>query len=134
VARDHYGNILGAKSLTKMVVAAPKLAKAMAVYEAVVFCKEVGFFEIILEWDAKQVVDDVNSRSPKYDGSGRFVEGIIMEMQGLQRVSISHVSREANNIAHLLAKEASTKEMDCVWLEECPTFILNAVLRETLSS
>jgi hypothetical protein len=29
-------------------------------YEAAVFCKEVGFYEIILEGDAKQVVDDVN--------------------------------------------------------------------------
>jgi hypothetical protein len=42
------------------------------------------------------------------------VEGIIMEMQGLRQVSISHVGRDANNVAHLLAKEASTKEMDYV--------------------
>jgi ribonuclease HI len=55
VARDHSGNVLGAKSLTKRVVAAPKLAEAMAAYEAVIFCKDVGFYEIILEGDAKQV-------------------------------------------------------------------------------
>jgi hypothetical protein len=53
VARDIYGNVLGAKSLTKMVVAIPKLAEVIAAYEAVVFCKEVGFYEIILEGDAK---------------------------------------------------------------------------------
>lgn len=67
VARDFYGNVLGAKSLTKMVVVVPKLAEAMAAYKAMVFCKEVGFYEIILEGDAKQVVDDVNSRTPKHD-------------------------------------------------------------------
>jgi ribonuclease HI len=134
VARDHYGNVLGAKSLTKKVVAVPKLAEAMAAYEAVIFCKDVGFYEIILEGDAKQVVDDVNSRSPKQDVSGLFVEGIKMEMQELRGVSIAHVNREANNVAHLLAKEASTLEMDGVWLEECPNFILNAVLREILPS
>jgi ribonuclease HI len=106
----------------------------MAAYEAVIFCKDVGFYEIILEGDAKQVVDDVNSRSPKHDVSGLFVEGIRTEMQGLRGVTIAHVNREANNVAHLLAKEASTLEMDGVWLEECPTFILNAVLREILSS
>jgi hypothetical protein len=33
VARDSYGNVLRAKSLTKMVVAIPKLAEAMAAYE-----------------------------------------------------------------------------------------------------
>jgi hypothetical protein len=46
VARDNIGNVVGAKSLTKKVVAVPKLAEAMAAYEAVVFCKEVGFHEI----------------------------------------------------------------------------------------
>jgi hypothetical protein len=71
-------------------------------------------YDIILEGDAKQVVDDVNSRTPKHDVSGRFVEGIIMEMQGLRGVFISHVSRDANNVAHQLAKEASTKKVN--WL------------------
>jgi hypothetical protein len=33
--------------------------------------------------DAKQVVNDVNSRIPNHDVAGHFVEGIIMEMQGL---------------------------------------------------
>jgi ribonuclease HI len=133
VARNSIGNVLGAKSLTEKVVAIPKLAEAMAAYKAVVFCKEVGFYEIILEGDAKQVVDDVNSRTPNHDVAGHFVEGIIMEMQGLRQVSISHVGRYANNIAHLLVKEASTKEIDYVWLEDCPNFILHVVLREISS-
>jgi hypothetical protein len=54
----------------------------------VVFCKEVGFYEIILEGNAKLGVDDVNSRTPKHDASRLFVEGIIMEMQGLRGVSM----------------------------------------------
>jgi hypothetical protein len=54
----------------------------------VVFCKEVGFYEIILEGNAKLVVDDVNSKTPKHDASGLCVEGIVMEMQGLRRVSM----------------------------------------------
>jgi hypothetical protein len=83
VARNSIVNVLGAKSLTEKVVAIPKLAEAMAAYEAVVFCKEVGFYDIILEGDAKQVVDDVNSRTPNQNVAGHFVEGIIMEMQGL---------------------------------------------------
>jgi hypothetical protein len=133
VVRDSIGNVLRAKSLTKKVVAIPMLAEAMVAYEAVVFCKEVGFYEIMLEGDVKQVVNDVNSRTPNHDVAGHFVEGIIMEMQGLRQVSISHVGRDANNVAHLLAKEASSKEMDFVWLEDCPNFILPVVLREISS-
>jgi hypothetical protein len=42
---------------------------------------------------------------------------------GLRQLSISHVGRDANNVAYLPAKETSTKEMDYVWLEDCPNFI-----------
>jgi hypothetical protein len=44
VARDHYGNVLGARAVTKIAVCAPKVAEAMAALESVMFCKEVGFF------------------------------------------------------------------------------------------
>jgi hypothetical protein len=40
------------------------------------------------------------------------------------------VRREANNVAHCLANEASTHVIDNVWLEEIPSFILHIVFRE----
>jgi hypothetical protein len=46
----------------------------------------------------------VNSKTPKHDVYEHFVEGIIMEMQGLRGASIAHVSRDANNVALQLAK------------------------------
>jgi hypothetical protein len=44
VARDNTGNVLGAQAVTKHVVAAPKVAEAMAALEAVLFCKATSFF------------------------------------------------------------------------------------------
>lgn len=49
VARNHNGICLGARAVTKIVVGAPKVAEAMAALEAVLFCKEIGFFEVLLE-------------------------------------------------------------------------------------
>lgn len=62
MARDNNGEVLGARVVTKHVVAPPKVAEAMAALEAVLFCKVVGFFEVILEGDAKQVTDEVNQQ------------------------------------------------------------------------
>jgi hypothetical protein len=90
------------------------------------------FFEVILEGDAKQVIDEVNSATLNLNDAGHFVEGIIAEIQGLRGVSMVHVGREANSVAHFLAKEASSTVIDSVWLEEIPSCILHIVLRESL--
>jgi hypothetical protein len=64
VAKDHNENVLGAQVVTKIAVCAPKVAEAMIALEAVLFCKEVGFFEVLLEGDVKQVVTEVNAAGP----------------------------------------------------------------------
>jgi hypothetical protein len=51
-------------------------------------------------------------------------------MQGLKYASLVYVGRKANNVAHCLAKEASSKVVDLVWLEDIPHCILHALLRD----
>jgi len=80
VARDEHGNFLGARAITKKVVTTPNVAEAMAALEAILFCKQAGFFNVLLEGDAKQVVNDVNHGSLNLSTAGHFIEGIILEM------------------------------------------------------
>jgi len=105
----------------------------MAALEVVLFSNATSFFEVILEGDAKQVIHDVNSITPNLNAAGHFVEGIKVKLQGLRYASMAHVGRETNNATHCLAQEASTNEIDSVWLEEIPSFILHVVLRESSS-
>lgn len=77
VARDEYGNFLGIRAITKNVVTNPKVAEAMAALEAILFCKQAGFFNVLLEGDAKQVVNKVNHGSINLSTGGHFIEGII---------------------------------------------------------
>jgi hypothetical protein len=44
VARDNNGEVLGARAITKLVVATPKVAEAMVALAAVLFCKATCFF------------------------------------------------------------------------------------------
>jgi ribonuclease HI len=80
VARDFQGYFLGAKCVVKRVVVDPKTAEAMAALWAVQFCKEVGFFEVLFEGDAAQVVADIKSKRPQFSKSGIFVESIRSEI------------------------------------------------------
>lgn len=51
-------------------------------------------------------------------------------MQGFKYATKTYVSREANNVAHCLVKEASSKFVDLVWLEDIPHCILHALFRD----
>jgi len=130
VARDEYGNFLGVRAITKMVVTTPKVAEAMAALEAILFCKQAGFFNVLFEGDANQVVNDINHGSLNLLTAGHFIEGIISEMQGLRHASLVYVGKKANNMAHCLAKDACSKVVDLVWLEDIPHCILHALLRD----
>jgi hypothetical protein len=44
VARDHHGDFMGVRGITKKVVGSSKLAETMAALEAVLFCKKLVFF------------------------------------------------------------------------------------------
>jgi hypothetical protein len=108
VARDHNGDFMGARAITTLAMGVPKVAEAMAVLGAVLFCKEVGFFDVILEGDAKQIVDEANAAGPNLSIAGQFVEGIQAAIHGLRQALMVRVGRDSNKVAHALSKEASS--------------------------
>ncbi len=61
VARDCEGFLLGAKCVHLNLLVDPKVAEVMAALHAILFSREVGFFDVVFEGDALQVVRDINS-------------------------------------------------------------------------
>jgi len=115
VARDHCGSVLGAKSAYKKISVEPAMAEAAK--EACLFCKDMGFFDIILEGDTLQIVLEI-------------IDSINRELSSFRSAKFVHVPRELNSATHVLAKEASLHCLDHVWLEETPSSISDVVLRE----
>jgi hypothetical protein len=128
VARDHCGSVLGAKSAYKKISVEPAMAEAAK--EACLFCKDMGFFDIILEGDTLQIVLEINSSLPSLSRFGHFIDSINRELSSFRSAKFVHVPRELNSATHVLAKEASLHCLDHVWLEETPSSISDVVLRE----
>jgi ribonuclease HI len=82
IARDCEGMFLGAKCMFCPLAVDPTMAEAMATTHAVIFSKEVGFFDVIFEGDALQVVQEIQSTSPHACNFGHFVESIKQELVG----------------------------------------------------
>jgi ribonuclease HI len=130
VARDNLGWCLGARSVTRGMQMEPKTAEVMTAICAVEFSKEVGFFEVIFEGDAAQVVADINMVSTNLSNTGYLIESIQQELKWFRAGSFVHVPRVLNSVAHALAREAAHNMVDCIWLEDTPQSISIIFVRE----
>lgn len=65
---DHQGKMWALKSLTRHGFLDPTTVETMAATIVVKFCKEMGIMQVLLEGDAKLVVDAVNSWVPNESG------------------------------------------------------------------
>jgi ribonuclease HI len=84
----------------------------MAALCAMNFCKEAGFFEVLFEGDATQVVKEINSAPPFLSKIGHFIKSIHSEMSWFRSVVFSFIPRECNTAAHTLAKEATRQKIE----------------------
>jgi ribonuclease HI len=55
------------------------VAEALAALHAVETCKEMGFYDIILEEDALQIVDVIKATCNNWSSFGHIVDGIKLE-------------------------------------------------------
>jgi ribonuclease HI len=133
IARDCMGFVLGARRLSKYMVIDAHPAELMAASYAVSFCLDAGFFHVIFEGDALNVIREINSNPPYSSKHGHFIEGINQEVLKLNSYSFVHVPRDLNEAAHSLAKSASFNFCDDVWPEEAPSCIIDIVSREQRS-
>ena len=64
-----------------------------------------------------------NSAAPIYD------ECYII-WSGFQEVSMEHLNREANQVAHELARRAMITKKNCIWDDDPPNFILHTLAND----
>jgi ribonuclease HI len=132
IARNSNGACLGARSVTKHLITDSAIAVALAALSAMYFCTEVGFFDVILEGDAKQVLQAINSNPPFLSKFENFIESIHHEKRNFRSVDFSFIPREGNAVAHAFAAEASKQKVNNVWLEELPSRFSNFVTRDQI--
>jgi hypothetical protein len=90
----------------------------------------VGFWDIIFEGDATQVVKEITIQSSSFSKVDHFIESIYLEKQLFRSAKFQAIPRTCNMAAHTLAKEATANFVDLCWLEDTPTSVSSIVFRE----
>jgi hypothetical protein len=110
------------------------LAEAMAALFALEFCIVMGCSKIVSEGDSLQVIKRMCDPDALLDRIGHYMEAIRQKASSFSVCTWVHCCREANVVAHILVREASSKCLSNCWVEEMTLFISIASYRNYLVS
>jgi len=95
------------------------------------FAKEMFFLNLIAESDASNVVLALNNHQQSSNYVGSIIRYCISFNGSFRSLNFLHIRREANQVAHYLAKYA-LKNLDCIWIEETPPCISTVLTLDLL--
>ena len=79
-----------------------------------------GFSDLIVEGDNASVMKNIAGPCPRFSRFGHLYEDIYCLVSGLRSKFIQSVHREANRVAHSLARYARNIDDDLIWMEDTP--------------
>ena len=100
--------------------------------EGVTFAWDMGFHEVVFECDSKVVSDSINRYCESPTTINNIIDGIRYKLKDFQQVLVSHVRRQGNRPAHLLAQHSMSVVSFVIWIEENPTFIELALIQDVI--
>ena len=119
IVRDGQGLIMAALSKNIKQPLCLLEIKAKVLKEGILFARDIGIQEFVLEWDSQVVVNAMTSCSHP-PSSIALVCSLSHELRG---VEVSHTRRDRNVPAHLLAKDALGAKHYVTWIEENPSLL-----------
>lgn len=106
--------------------------EALAMDEGLALARDLSLWEVELKSDSQMVVKAVTGVEQGPSSIIKVVEGIRMGLGSFSVWSISHVSRQCNNAAHIMVREASNSLEFHIWVEDTPPVIVNQVLLDVI--
>lgn len=130
VARNAHGNVLLSAAKTVWPFISMERAELEAFKIAIDFVKDNSWSNVIIEGYAQNVVNALCGKIKRGGHTHILVSNISFVVSKLIGISFSFCFREANNVAHRLAKRALTSVCSSVWVDGGPLWISNLVLSD----
>ncbi|KAL0017429.1 hypothetical protein SO802_004498 [Lithocarpus litseifolius] len=134
IVRDWNGRSVAAMCKHIHAPLGPLEAESKAVEVGLQFAKQHGVSDFIIEGDSLIVSSALSQSSSVPTSIDAVIMGIRSAAWEFHSVYFSHVKHNANNPAHLLAKYAKGIVHQCMWMENCPSFLKLAILHDVNST
>lgn len=128
VIQDHMGRLVAARCVTRQGRLEPAVVEAMAAFVATQTTQELGIQKAWFEGDVKSISEVVNSLVADLSRIGHLVDDLRLELNKIPHWKMTYVCRENNRAAHVLARKATSKEMDGLWLQNFPEWLTKIIV------
>ncbi|KAL0017168.1 hypothetical protein SO802_004237 [Lithocarpus litseifolius] len=100
------------------------------------FAWDVGIREVVLECDSKIMSNALLGLCTSLIIISNILAGVYHQLQDFRVAQVSHVRRQGNKPAHILAKHAKDiidSDNFITWIEENPSLIESAITHDVLN-
>jgi ribonuclease HI len=99
------------------------MAEAYALKEGLCLVNQIGYSNFVLQSDCQEVIDIMNEEGFTASAAAPIF-GICYDLwKDLPKATMEHCDREANQVAHELARQALQTKSSCTWVDSQPMFI-----------
>jgi hypothetical protein len=130
IARDHNGSIVAVLEASRKFITDPTTAEALAAWKMAELCVRMQLDNVVLEGDSLEVVQALNNKDCSWARYGTLINDAKLMLLCVQQWSIIHVRRQANGVAHRIAKMALSVSDDCeerLWTGDFPVYVRNCI-------
>ncbi|XP_042958188.1 uncharacterized protein LOC122293778 [Carya illinoinensis] len=123
VVRDCQGMVIATLRQRKSLITEPFLAESYGALTAVQSAWDLGLSKIVLEGNSLQAIQALQRDQEVWCSSSMFLFEAKLGLVKFARWEVSHVRRDGNVVAHLLAKNALSISNCIITMEEYPSCI-----------
>jgi ribonuclease HI len=130
VIRDYQGHYITASYKFLPHVASAATVEAMAMKEGLMMASSRGFDAIIVEADSTKTIEACSGAGIWWTESTAVYAVCINYATTIGDVQYKSCPREANQVAHEIARFYFSNNISCNWVDELPSFILDRLIND----
>jgi ribonuclease HI len=130
VIRDVQGKFLAASCTYVPNLSSSATAEALAMREGLVLVNHYGGTHVIMESDSMETINACNGDEAWWGEESAIFADCVDLASHIGRVEYGHCHREANEVAHELARASYADRNSCNWLVEPPSFIIPMLIND----
>ena len=107
IIRNEQGLVMADLSQQIPLPTSMEMVEVLVAHRALVFAKELGFDKVIVERDSANTITSINGGHMDHSALGHVLLDIKRLFSSFSHISVKHINREGNCVAHKLARRAA---------------------------
>jgi ribonuclease HI len=128
VLRDYQGNFLAAKSSYFPYVYSAAMAESLAMKEGLPYAMSISCNNIIIESDSIETIEACTGEEIWWNESAAVFADCVDLASEFDMLEFKYCPREANQVAHEIAKISFLNKKSCIWVDEPPSFLMSITI------